>query len=182
MNIGITGHSKEIGREIYQHFILTHEIKGFSRTNGYDISKDIPQIYSESKDTDVFINNAQQDYYQTKLLSYFYDKGYDGHMISIGSLGAELTTFQNKQYPIQKSALMDTNTQLYMIGHNVTLINFGYVNTKAIAQKAKKEMNSMRKQFTAINPAKPMNKSDIPRIIEFILDSPHRVKSLSVSM
>lgn len=72
MRISITGHTKGIGKCLYLHLKdLGHNVIGFSRTNGYDINnlQSRQEIINESKDADVFINNAWTfDSGQTELL------------------------------------------------------------------------------------------------------------------
>lgn len=69
MKIAITGHSKGIGKGIADYY-SEHEVIGFSRSNGYDISKlaDIQRIVTESADADVFVNNAYHTFYQCTVL------------------------------------------------------------------------------------------------------------------
>lgn len=58
MKIVITGHTNGIGKALYDELSKEHEVRGFSKTNGYDISNpDHRQIIAFS-DYDVFINNA----------------------------------------------------------------------------------------------------------------------------
>ena len=71
MNISITGHTKGIGFALKTYFESQgHTVIGFSRANGYDITnlECIEQIISQSKDCDVFINNAYAVNGQTLLL------------------------------------------------------------------------------------------------------------------
>jgi nucleoside-diphosphate-sugar epimerase len=67
MKIAITGHTQGIGLalgQIYQD--RGHEVLGFSRSTGYDItnSEHRQNIITEVKDCDIFINNAH-DYENT---------------------------------------------------------------------------------------------------------------------
>jgi hypothetical protein len=72
MKIALTGHTSGIGKEFAE--LLKHEeLKCFSRTNGYSIDnkEQRNKIISESKECDVFINNAFSDenpWAQTELL------------------------------------------------------------------------------------------------------------------
>jgi short-subunit dehydrogenase len=74
LNIGITGHTKGIGKAIFDRFLKSdHNVVGFSRSNGYDISDIYVQnkILSECKNFDIFINNAYFPKVQTHLLTNF---------------------------------------------------------------------------------------------------------------
>ena len=80
MKIAITGHSRGIGKALYDHFTqLGHTCMGFSRSNGYDISKpqDITRILDASEDCDVFINNAYYRFSQSNILTHNFDRWKD---------------------------------------------------------------------------------------------------------
>ena len=71
MKISITGHTSGIGLAIAQKFKEhDHEVRGFSRSNGFDISDKSTRdsILASSKDADVFVNNAYHPTGQTELL------------------------------------------------------------------------------------------------------------------
>jgi NAD(P)-dependent dehydrogenase (short-subunit alcohol dehydrogenase family) len=69
MKIAITGHSRGIGASLYEVFKNKgHEVIGFSRSNGFDISNNTQEILSLSNDADVFINNAYHPTAQLSLL------------------------------------------------------------------------------------------------------------------
>jgi short-subunit dehydrogenase involved in D-alanine esterification of teichoic acids len=72
MKVAITGHTSGIGLSLYNKFIENNiEIIGFSKSTGYDIgSKPSRQhILEQSKDFDVFINNAYHSTGQKDLLT-----------------------------------------------------------------------------------------------------------------
>lgn len=73
--VAITGHTSGIGKAMAEYFTAKdYQVLGFSRSNGYDICKenDRYRIVSESKNADVFVNNAYNfktdDTSQTTLL------------------------------------------------------------------------------------------------------------------
>lgn len=71
MKVAITGHSKGIGQSLYNVFVNNgHIVKGFSRSNGFNISlsESRKDILTKSSDVDVFINNAYHPTGQTLLL------------------------------------------------------------------------------------------------------------------
>lgn len=74
MRIAITGHSKGIGAGLYEKLAITHDVYGFSRSNGYDISKFSSQrrIIRESLQCDTFINNAWHDFHQVEMFERIY--------------------------------------------------------------------------------------------------------------
>lgn len=69
MKIAITGHTRGIGQALFNHF-CSHELLGFSRSNGYDISNPTVRgnILNEIKDADMFINNAYNNFDNSQLL------------------------------------------------------------------------------------------------------------------
>jgi NADP-dependent 3-hydroxy acid dehydrogenase YdfG len=74
MKIAITGHTRGIGKAISDKFnSVNYEVLGFSKSNGFDISKeqDRNTIFNMSKDADIFVNNAYDPEGQTDLLNRF---------------------------------------------------------------------------------------------------------------
>jgi short-subunit dehydrogenase involved in D-alanine esterification of teichoic acids len=69
MKIAITGHSKGIGKALYDTLSSTHTCKGFSRSNGYDIEDQKHLIVQASLKCDVFVNNAYKNIRQVELLN-----------------------------------------------------------------------------------------------------------------
>lgn len=69
MNIGITGHTSGIGKALYDYFSENNIVKGFSRSNGYNIAleSDRKRIINESIDCDIFVNNAYNNYDDSQL-------------------------------------------------------------------------------------------------------------------
>tara|TARA_Y100000816_G_scaffold249622_1_gene199260 strand:- start:369 stop:851 length:483 start_codon:yes stop_codon:yes gene_type:complete len=126
MNFLITGHTKGIGKAIYDKF----GGKGLSKSTGFDISKD--SIKYHLQDVDVFVNNAYDNnnpWAQTKIL---YETLQVKKIICIGSN----TTDQSKNWPhpyqSAKFALENSCNQLFYQGYNITLIKLGYVDTERV--------------------------------------------------
>ena len=71
MKIAITGHSKGIGKELYNILSLNHTCEGFSRSNGFYIEKQQYLIVKGIHKCDVFVNNAYKGYEQVNLLNLF---------------------------------------------------------------------------------------------------------------
>jgi len=72
MIIGITGDSIGIGKALKDKFIEQgHIVKGFSRSNGYDVSdaKIQNKIIEQIVDCDIFINNAYAGHAQAAMLT-----------------------------------------------------------------------------------------------------------------
>jgi hypothetical protein len=68
MKIAITGHTKGLGKFLYDYYSDSgHQVIGFSKSTGYDINTDIDKIIDESKNVDLFINNAYSGIQQAKI-------------------------------------------------------------------------------------------------------------------
>jgi hypothetical protein len=119
MKIVITGHTSGIGKAIYSQFGGI----GLSRSTGFDITKDsiLPYIDNDT----CFINNAftlDDPYAQIRLLyeSFKVVK----KVICIGS-----NTPYTGIYKTSKDALNVACTDLFLEGHDVTVLKFGKVDT-----------------------------------------------------
>jgi len=90
MKIAVTGHTKGIGKACVTRLSKQHEIIGFSRSNGYDISEfnGIAKIRNECRECDVFINNAYSGRAQERLFNLFWEdwKNYTRTIININSV------------------------------------------------------------------------------------------------
>jgi nucleoside-diphosphate-sugar epimerase len=92
MKIAVTGHTSGIGLAFYNKFIqLGHNVLGFSRSNGHDIS-----LISASKfaEYDLFVNNAYHPTGQNKILEELLKlwEGTDKCIINISSNIVNLQT------------------------------------------------------------------------------------------
>jgi hypothetical protein len=90
MKIAITGHTQGLGKAFFNHF-QSHNVIGFSRSNGYNIAdlNSRSRILDEIKDVDMFINNAYNNFddSQLKLLKEVYNlwEGTDKIIVNISS-------------------------------------------------------------------------------------------------
>jgi len=92
--IAITGHTSGIGLGLFNLVKENKKVLGFSRSNGYDIqyNETIDKILEETKDVEVFVNNA---YYQTQQ-SIISKKWFELHkdrnhlIINISSIAADI--------------------------------------------------------------------------------------------
>ncbi len=88
MKIALTGHLSGLGECLYQMLSdAGHEVIGFDIQEGYDInSKDArSNILDESKDCDVFINNAYGAPGQFELLKMLINLNIHGIVMNVGS-------------------------------------------------------------------------------------------------
>jgi hypothetical protein len=145
MNFAITGHTQGIGQHLYKR--LSPNIIGFSKSTGYDINSnsDRERICKESKNCDVFINNAHSKFGQVYMLIDLVDRWKHDPtktIINIGSRVAEMelpySRFELIKYQAEKKALKETIVAMSMYSEIKCTIKykwFGYVGTEKILQK-----------------------------------------------
>jgi hypothetical protein len=105
--IVITGHTKGIGKAIFDKFteVSCHEIIGMSRSNDYDIEKDFDKIVQEATGADFFVNNAYRDGQQLKLFHALKDKV--NMMVVMGSVSRHYPELIPTDYVHDKQALAE---------------------------------------------------------------------------
>jgi hypothetical protein len=140
MKYAITGHTAGIGSTVFNR--LSPNIVGFSRTNGYDISKsaDRARIIAEVADCDVFINNAD-DGGKSQFLMFIELftawKNENKKIINVGSqisenylpMGHKLQGYRQNKLALKTASLNSVGTCL------VEYKPFGYVDTPAMLAK-----------------------------------------------
>ena len=116
MIISVTGHTNGLGKDIYKHFQKKCLVKGYSRSNGYDISlpSDRIKIIHDSKDCDIFINNAYSEFSQIELLYGLYEFWCfeKKKIINISSNSPDGIKNKVHKYAIHKAALDKASEQL----------------------------------------------------------------------
>jgi hypothetical protein len=105
--IVITGHTRGIGKAIYDKFteVSCHEIVGISRSNGYDIDADFDKVVAEATGAEIFINNAYRDQQQLKLFHALKDKV--DMMVVMGSVSRHYPELIPTDYVHDKQALAE---------------------------------------------------------------------------
>ena len=137
----ITGHTAGIGKRLYER--LTPSVIGFSLSTGYDITNpnDRKRIIEESKDCDVFINNATAEFGQTLLFLELFDAWKDQNktIINVGSRIAEIRMLPKDRqnllkYQAEKLILKEMSYRV----HGMCKVKykwFAYVGTEKILKK-----------------------------------------------
>lgn len=158
MKIAITGHTKGIGKSLYDVLSVSHDVKGYSKSKGYDITKKVDRrwILKEVNDCDVFINNAYDDFAQSSML---YELWTDWHTKekTIITIGSDVTKYDLSldmkdllQYQMHKKSLKILHEDLQNLNTSVKMeyVSFGYVGTEQILAKKppipKKEIMSIK--------------------------------------
>jgi NADP-dependent 3-hydroxy acid dehydrogenase YdfG len=119
-NIAITGHTSGIGKGLFDYFTsMGCTVKGFSKDTGFDISNKLNQdlIITQTKDCDLFINNAYHHYAQVELMTLWQQQHWhDKHfIINTSSIAAEpladipanfpwLKPYSEEKYAINKTS------------------------------------------------------------------------------
>lgn len=134
----ITGHTQGLGLELATAFSQTGWIiKGFSRSNGYDIRSDIDKIVDESLNCDLFINNSYADGYQLPLFRNLINVV--PKMVVMGSIVTDYPDEEMPHYNADKTALEkmcswasnhEYKTKVLLL----TLTGSSYKNTRLIKQ------------------------------------------------
>ena len=119
----ITGHSRGIGHALKTLFLSnTFEVKGFSRSNGYDISRKtaIQQIIDETLDCNIFVNNAYYEYQQVELAELWHQthKNNPYLIINISSVAVEIERFLPIEYQ-GKIPYVDHKRKLNSVSENI---------------------------------------------------------------
>jgi hypothetical protein len=142
MKIAITGHTQGIGKRAYDR--LCPNIIGFSRSNGYDITKsdDRKRIIEESKHCDIFINNATSEFGQTLLFLELFNnwRHQNKIIINVGSRIAEIKILpDNRQellkYQAEKLILKEMSSRVHSSVCEVKYKWFSYVGTEKILKQ-----------------------------------------------
>jgi hypothetical protein len=137
----ITGQTSGIAKRLYKH--LHPDAVGFSLSNGYDITNanSRARIIEESKDCDVFINNATADFGQTLLFLELFNlwKDQNKTIINVGSRIAEIKILPNDRhdllkYQAEKLILKEMSNRVSGIC-TVKYKWFAYVGTEKILKK-----------------------------------------------
>jgi hypothetical protein len=124
MKCVITGHTNGIGKSIYEHFIdKGWDVKGMSRSNGYDIIKNQDKIIAETAGCDIFVNCAYEDTGQLELLNNLHTKV--KNMIVVGSSGADWAGIWNG-YGVNKFNLQQRCKEL-SLDSNPEVANIFYL-------------------------------------------------------
>lgn len=143
MKYAITGHTKNIGLCLFNR--LSPNVMGFSKSNGFDIQNQHHRtaILEQSKNCDVFINNACAGFGQTQLLislAELWSNEPSKHIINVGSKITEVILSKEQwrlaEYQAYKISLKIMIEKLQpLVQCKLSYKFFGYVATKEIQAK-----------------------------------------------
>mgnify|MGYP003642692519 CR=1 FL=1 len=140
MKIAITGHSKGIGKALFEELSTEHEVEGFSRSNGFDIQQ-TNMIVRAVKGSDVFVNNAFNGFNQTELLKEVFNIWRDDKSKTIVNIVSRskyfrVGTTRSDEYCMQKRGLSDMAEVFQFLEKKkcrIININPGYVRTEMVS-------------------------------------------------
>ena len=171
MKVVITGHTSGLGKTLYDRLSEKHYTIGLSRSNGYDISKDIDSFLIEN--FDVYINNAYHAYAQVDLLYKLFDKNKYRNctIINIGSVSADGNKDTVNEYAVHKAALEKACSQLQLIDTDCKVVHLklGRMNTP---------MTDARKEYPRIDTGY------IANVVEWLVSQPEKMffKNLTIDI
>jgi NAD(P)-dependent dehydrogenase (short-subunit alcohol dehydrogenase family) len=179
MKIAITGHKTGIGKFLFESFTQEgHDVVGFGRSNGYNIkdkdSRD--KIIAESKNCDVFINNAYNyedwDNSQLDMLKEIYadwiaDK--DKCIINMSSSAADIyptpvTVPGVPRYPDYVKAKWEQDKWL------VSVRNFLNVREQVLLINLKPGRILTEKTYDKWKDHRVLKSSDVYKIVRMVLE------------
>ncbi len=172
----VTGHSAGIGLELSQLLRARgFTVKGFSRSNGYDLAEagTSKRIIAETTECSIFINNAFHEWTQVDLLYAMFAewKLTSKLIINISSNSADMTKSYEHKYAAAKSALDVACTQLnHVLGASCRVINLrpGWVRT--------------RRSEGLASDNETLGTADISQIVEWLLDLPAHIHVPSMTV
>lgn len=168
MKIAISGHTKGIGKSIFDNITSN----GFSRKNGFDITK--PDDFIESvKNFDVFINNTFHPIYQKEIFEKLFSiwKYEEKTIINILNLSTLLSDDLDTQHEYFKSKkLFKESIQKTLLKNKnkkVRVVNL-FIGTM---ENHNKYLGKNKVKY-----------GDIINTINFVLNTPHSVEHAFISI
>ena len=173
MKIALTGHTRGIGKEIYQYFENENfNCLGFSRSNGFDISNSEKrkQIAELSKDCDIFVNNAYCNFddSQLEMLKEMTNIFHNQKKIIINvSTRATIFNYENQQLNLYKESKKKLDQFCEKQIRNPWIINLkpGLVDTSRVEKLTGNKMST----------------SSIVSVIDFVLKNQQLYKTSSIT-
>lgn len=135
-NAVVIGHTSGIGRGLYNALPREgYTVLGMSRSNGFDLSKDLCLILDTivSNQVDIVYNVAYSGTGQSELVLALYQIGYTGKVVSIGSVSADRTdaiTPQQMRYAADKAHLRQISRMVCAQGFDSVYVELGMVDTE----------------------------------------------------
>ena len=142
LKIAITGHTAGLGQSLFNHFQRKgYLVEGFSRSNGYDLSRPecLQQLVKKVSSCDILINNAHAGWCQVELLYLMFEqwKFQPKQIINLSSNSSDGIKNYVHPYAVQKTALDKASEQLNAVREakcRITTLRPGWLDTERIRQ------------------------------------------------
>ena len=162
LEVSLTGHTKGIGEALHRTLSSKFIVKGYSRTNGYDISSSEGRqhIFESSKHSDIFINNAYYSNSQTELFTLFFENWlYDENKTIVNISSQSKYPGMSKNWSGYSAYKASLNHQAYLCGFKtdrkcrIITVNPGLVRTSMTldAQQSNKGMLTAEEVAQAVD-------------------------------
>jgi nucleoside-diphosphate-sugar epimerase len=179
MKVAITGHTRGVGKAIYDYFQQEgHEVIGFSRSNGYDLTDDDRKkdALKQILNCDIFVNNAfvsfkdpihHKSYVPVEILFAVHKEWMNnknkkiivmGSLASsmVGTIGYEYGGYQIHKYAIDRACWFLGQSSPYPYIH---LLKPGRIDTDLARNRAGPKLDT----------------SDVVRVVKFCLDNSEKI-------
>jgi len=173
--VAVTGHTKGIGEEIFKYFQNKgYSCFGFSRKNGYDVGKkeDRERIIEETKDFDIFVNNAcvYHNDSQLYLLEDIYNTwaGIPKIIINVSSRAGD---FADGKHPFHNPVYADLKGRQDLFANTNNSLPW-IINLKP---------GTIDTSLTKAREGPKMNVSGVSKILNFVLDSENEFRVRSIT-
>ncbi len=131
MKICIIGHSKGLGKYLFDYFVQENIVIGFSRSNGYDLQNNIHSVLTLVKDCDLAIINAPSGESQILLLEELCL--YVPKIIIMGSVASNYTNLLEKIIKHKIEYVCDRITMNPELA-NILLLKLGFLEATSPAK------------------------------------------------
>lgn len=123
MNIVITGHTRGLGKVLYDHMLsLGHTVTGLSSSNGYHLPDKLESVIEIAGSCDIFFNNVHSGIIQATLIERLYNKC---KIVTSGSMAAD---YRGTAYREQKLIVEQAHRKHKKLTDNsMLLLKMGYL-------------------------------------------------------
>jgi NAD(P)-dependent dehydrogenase (short-subunit alcohol dehydrogenase family) len=174
MKIIVTGHTRGLGKGIYDYFSKDNEVVGFSKSNGFDITDSDcrTQIVNASEDADIFVNNAHAngDFAQLHLLKDMHELWKHQNKIII-NVSSFRSTFVDGNFEFSESFRVKKELDLFCT-KNQHVLKYPYIiNLRPGLIDTDRTRNEQGKKI---------NVQDVIMVLDFILKNKDTFKILDI--
>jgi NAD(P)-dependent dehydrogenase (short-subunit alcohol dehydrogenase family) len=175
----ITGHTKGLGKAIYDELQTDHRVIGVSRGTGQDICDLNVEDY---RDVDILINNAYHQDCQFYMLRDFYEmwKGQEKTIVNIGTAGIDLPNrpLETLEYNASKKKLeaysrwISDNDKVL----RCMMLSPGFMVTELVLSRMEHWSEEEKQKHTS----KSLDMCYVARMVRMVIESPHKIRDLQL--